>query len=507
MKKLFLFFVTIMVAAMSEMFATPPTGYYVYVLPDGTWEKNVSNALVNIFKFDVNDKLLAPSIDPIQLPKNASSPNFIAATPDQKRCFITDGMNNAVYVFRVGLNVLATTLSGSGYNFNNPVAVCLTNEKAYVLNNNWPSKVSVIDITNDHYTLLTTIDVGENSNDIKINADYSRIYVVNSGHANQTDGSISVIDTTTDSVIKTIPITYGNYPYTLAINPTLPRAYVTNYQTVSVINLEDNTEIASIAVSKSCSPVVNNDGSLLYVARETQIAKINTSNYAVTSTNNSYQRDILNIALDNFNNSVYFSSNMMYYPSYYIPANFPIQTFAWIPRLSLPFSLGYGYKGGKSTYLYCPNNTQPGVLYTAMGFYPGGIQARFIQAKLNDNKYTNTVYALSSPIIYWIVNAARASANSDMEANLQVKKTKSTFLTQSILFNTITWDNVPLLSPVVYRLYRQIDHVDMITEISANNESYKYVDNQRIQGQTYYYYLTCVNNEDEEINLGYVMSP
>ncbi|MBI4382197.1 MAG: thrombospondin type 3 repeat-containing protein [candidate division NC10 bacterium] len=121
-------------------------------------------------------------------------------------------------------------------------------------------------------TVIATVPVGSNPQDVAVNPITNRIYVANSGSNN-----VSVIDGATNTVVATVAV--GTNPIRVAVNPTTNQIYVNNWgggscngadtlqSTTSVINGADNTVMATIPIG--CHPwglAVNPVTNLIYVA-------------------------------------------------------------------------------------------------------------------------------------------------------------------------------------------------------------------------------------------------
>ncbi len=105
---------------------------------------------------------------------------------------------------------------------------------------------------------------------------------------NHDDGTVSVIDTETNTVIATIPV--GNGAKGILLNADGTRAYVTNYDddSVSVIDTADKTVVATI-LSVGDGPwglTFNRDGSALYVSNNLAdtMSAISTTSHEVFAT-------------------------------------------------------------------------------------------------------------------------------------------------------------------------------------------------------------------------------
>jgi len=138
-------------------------------------------------------------------------------------------------------------------------------------------------------TVIATIPVGSNPQDVAVNPITNRIYAANSGSNN-----VSVIDGATNTVVATVAV--GTNPIRVAVNPTTNRIYVNNWgggscngadtlqSTTSVINGADNTVMATIPIG--CHPwglAVNPVTNLIYVANFIDVKVIDGVTNTVTA--------------------------------------------------------------------------------------------------------------------------------------------------------------------------------------------------------------------------------
>ncbi|MCA1683019.1 MAG: beta-propeller fold lactonase family protein [Actinobacteria bacterium] len=153
--------------------------------------------------------------------------------------------------------------------------------KAYVTNY-FSNDVSVIDTSTN--TVVATVAVGSNPQDVAVTPDGSRAYVVNTG-----EDTVSVIDTATNMVVATILLAGGSAPTGVALTPDGTRAYVTNTgsDTVSVIDTATNTVVATVAVGAGPQGVaVTPDGTRVYTANnfDSTVSVIDTATNTVVAT-------------------------------------------------------------------------------------------------------------------------------------------------------------------------------------------------------------------------------
>lgn len=144
---------------------------------------------------------------------------------------------------------------------------------AYVINNDLPSGINVIDTATNKvisYVGGSLTDPGNLTGPgVAVNPAGTKVYVTNSDK-----NSVSVIDTTINKVIATMSV--GSNPYGVAVSPDGTKAYVANSgsNTVSVINATTNKVTATVNVGSSpCGVAVTPDGNKVYVT--------NSGNYSI----------------------------------------------------------------------------------------------------------------------------------------------------------------------------------------------------------------------------------
>ncbi|WP_345100713.1 gliding motility-associated C-terminal domain-containing protein [Mucilaginibacter panaciglaebae] len=139
---------------------------------------------------------------------------------------------------------------------------------AYVANS-LSNNVTVIN-TSTH-DVVTNIPVDSQPFGVAVSPDGRRVYVVNSknetGHAKP--GVVSVIDAASNTIVGNY--TVGKNAKAIVVNPDGKRAYVANESsnTVSVVDLTDNTSIPDITVTGPLGIAISVDGSRLYVGSTT----------------------------------------------------------------------------------------------------------------------------------------------------------------------------------------------------------------------------------------------
>ena len=132
-------------------------------------------------------------------------------------------------------------------------------------------------------SVVGTITVGGGPNGIDLTPDAKFAYV-----ANNTDGTVSVIDTASDMVVNTI--TVGAGPRGLAVSPDGSLVYVTNEigDSISVIDTATNMVLTTIAAigDGPIDVVFSPDGSVAYVTiiNDGAVAFIDVATHMVTTT-------------------------------------------------------------------------------------------------------------------------------------------------------------------------------------------------------------------------------
>ena len=112
---------------------------------------------------------------------------------------------------------------------------------AYVTNAGGSNTVSVIQTSTN--TVVATVTVGTNPENVAVTPDGSYAYVTNFGNMN-----VSVIRTSDNTVVATVAVDMG--PDGVAVTPDGGHVYVTNNgsNNVSVIRTSDNTVVATVTV-------------------------------------------------------------------------------------------------------------------------------------------------------------------------------------------------------------------------------------------------------------------
>jgi YVTN family beta-propeller protein len=196
-----------------------------------------------------------------------------AASPADGKAYVTNVFSNSVSVIDTATGTVVATIAVGAQ----PQDVALTSDgtRAYV--SNWEDNtVSVIDTATN--TVVATVPVGSGPFAIDLNPDGTRAYVTNSGSNN-----VSVIDTATNTVVATVAV--GAFPGDVAVSPDGTRAYVLNgdSSTVSVIDTATNTVVTTIAVG-GYRLAVTPDGTRVYATNGDTVSVIDTATNTVVAT-------------------------------------------------------------------------------------------------------------------------------------------------------------------------------------------------------------------------------
>lgn len=185
------------------------------------------------------------------------SPYGMAMSPDRRLAYVTDIDNHRVVVVDVATGSVIDSIKVGAAPYGITVA---RDGRAYVVNSD-DGTLSVID-TATNTLLPQKIYVGNSPTSVAVNASGTRVVVTASN-----DDSVSIIDTATMKVTR---VAVGDGAFGVAIKDS--RAYVTNEfdDTVSVIDLNANTVVATIAVGNAPAGiaaggnrlVVTNSGSM-----------------------------------------------------------------------------------------------------------------------------------------------------------------------------------------------------------------------------------------------------
>jgi uncharacterized protein (TIGR03437 family) len=155
--------------------------------------------------------------------------------------------------------------------------------RAYVPNFG-SDNLTVIDTSNN--TVVATVAVGSQPNQVAITPDGTRAYVTNGG------GDVWVLATSNNAVLAKVVV--GGYPSGIVITPDGTQAYVTkdNANTVAVIATASNTVTATVPVGAAPSGLaITPDGTRVYVAN----VGVGTGVVSVISTSSNSVVDTVNV--------------------------------------------------------------------------------------------------------------------------------------------------------------------------------------------------------------------
>lgn len=211
---------------------TGPVG--VVVTPDGAFAyvANRESNTVSVIETATSSLINTIPVGP--------GPNAVALTPDGTAAYVTNSFTKSpgtVSVIATATNAVIATVPV--YRNPNRLAVTPDGRFAYVTNfRSW--NVAVIDTATN--TVAATIPLFGRPSGVTINPNGASAYVVTLG------GSVAVIETATNALTNVIAV--GASPYGIAPTRTGSVAYVANFDSgsVSVVDLVDETEAATIAV-------------------------------------------------------------------------------------------------------------------------------------------------------------------------------------------------------------------------------------------------------------------
>jgi YVTN family beta-propeller protein len=193
---------TIQVGAMPVAVAFAPDGAQAYVA-------NQADGTVSVIDTATDQVVAYATVD------SGSGPVIILFTPNGTQAYVVNENSPTLFVIDRVTNRVTSIQVGQ---FSNDIAVTPGGTKVYVTNGD-VNAVSVIDTAVNQVT--ATISVGRSPGKVSITLDGTKAYVVN-----EADNTISVIDTASDQVITNISI--GIAPVDIAMNPNGTQAYVVN---------------------------------------------------------------------------------------------------------------------------------------------------------------------------------------------------------------------------------------------------------------------------------------
>jgi YVTN family beta-propeller protein len=184
------------------------------------------------------------------------NPSGMAITCDGKYLYVANNNNygipnqDSVTVIDAQKNRIITTIYDPS--FNQPYAITIYKNKAYVMNSNSSTITIINTIDNKVIGIINGFD-GPSGMVISLdgNIGYINNYGGSDGKGSGNGNTISVIDLKNEKIIQEIQV--GLAPVDLAMTPDGKKIYVINYEsgtpnsgTISIINTETNTVIGNI---------------------------------------------------------------------------------------------------------------------------------------------------------------------------------------------------------------------------------------------------------------------
>lgn len=262
---------TISVGNTPVPIAITPDGKYVYV-------GNQADSSVSVISVATREVITTIEGMPV-----GDEPGGIAITPSGEYAYVAGG-NNVVSVINTSNNEIYTNITVAGSSELKAVAITPNGAYAYV-GDQGVYKVFVIEIATN--TVSATIDFPDSylPETIAITPDGAYAYVTLAGTGNE----VAVIETANNTVVADISVGMG--PVGIAITPDGSYAYVANINSndIFVIQVSDNTVVATIPLSDFPSPravAITSDGAYAYVglAEAAGVAVIETANNTVIAT-------------------------------------------------------------------------------------------------------------------------------------------------------------------------------------------------------------------------------
>jgi len=186
------------------------------------------------------------------------TPTGIAITPDSRYAYVANNNNydlagqDSVSVLKLKNNTVKTTIFDSSFNQPYTITVNPAGTRAYVTNSN-STTITMIDTATN--TVIGVIDGFDGPSGMVITSNGCTAYVNNyggpEGVGSGNGTTVSVVNLNTNTIIATIPV--GLAPAALAITPDGNYVYVANYVdgnpgtgTVSIIRTSNNTLFGTI---------------------------------------------------------------------------------------------------------------------------------------------------------------------------------------------------------------------------------------------------------------------
>ncbi|MGA3020064.1 MAG: beta-propeller fold lactonase family protein [Bryobacteraceae bacterium] len=259
---------TVNVGSGASGAAVNPTGTYVYVANDSSFDDTIS-----VLKTATNTVTATVTV--------GADPIGVAVNPAGTFVYVTNYVGDTVSVINAATNSVTATV-GVG---KEPLGIAVNPAGTYVyVANEFDNTVSVINTATN--TVTATVDLGGGAsapNGVAVNPMGDYLYVTNAS-----SGNLSVINTATNTVTATVNV--GNSPRGVAVNPTGTYIYVANYEnTVSVISAATNAVTATVNVPSTNGLVgiaVNPTGTSVYVPLfgGNGVSIIDTSTNTITGT-------------------------------------------------------------------------------------------------------------------------------------------------------------------------------------------------------------------------------
>ena len=193
------------------------------------------------------------------------NPGFIgvATGAPPPLAYVANYLSGSVSVIDTSTNTVVATV-GVGGNPND-LAITPDGTRAYVTRTPDYNSVSVIDTSSN--TVVAVVGVGSMATGVSITPDGTRAYV-----SNANSNSVSVIDTSSNTVVATVGV--GNSPFGVAFAPDGSRAYVTNAYSNSVSVIDTSTNTVTATVEVGIQPVgirITPDGTRAYVTNQSPL--------------------------------------------------------------------------------------------------------------------------------------------------------------------------------------------------------------------------------------------
>ncbi len=364
------------------------------------------------------------------------SPFNIAITPDGAKSYIGDLGTSFINVFETSPFSFLTQVDVQNLGFFTPQRMGITPDGSMNLVAVFPDYVAVIDVGSD--TVIATITVAS-SMDLKVLA------ISPSGDTslvtNYESLNVNVIDVNTLSVIATIST--SSTPTGVAIHPNGDYAFIgtDGGNTVRVIDMQSYTIIASITVGGSTSIID-------------------------VSPNGNY----LSAPLLALNNAAIIDANSFVQLATITVGAFPVDTI-FTPDSALLYFANTALLGGTPSVSII--DTASFTVISTITTSPAGIPWAFAFKPEQGPSPSPSIFLSGS-----------ASSN--------------TFLTQTELFNEITWCSEDLSQFAEYRIYRDVAHKDQIGTVLAG-APLKFKDHNRRPNTTYSYFIVGFNQSGVSI--------